>query len=74
LSFCDSPDIFGKVKELATATMYVGVCADVSSIGPALILMNLRLNNGRCGITQQQVGRLGGISSNVEHRKLVINL
>ena len=34
LSFCDSLNIFGKVKELDTATMHAGVCVDVSNIGP----------------------------------------
>jgi ubiquinone/menaquinone biosynthesis C-methylase UbiE len=34
LSFCDSLNIFGKVKELDIATMHAGVCVDVSNIGP----------------------------------------
>jgi hypothetical protein len=34
LSFYNSPNIFGKVKELGTATMHPGVCVDVSKIGP----------------------------------------
>jgi ubiquinone/menaquinone biosynthesis C-methylase UbiE len=33
LTFCDNPNILGKVKELCTATMHAGVCIDVSNIG-----------------------------------------